>query len=436
VWWAASKNQFQTGLANLDAQAAGRGDVTGGWSLWAQWYNAVSKGIVPWDLPSETAWELEKRIALGDGRGDEFWKQEPEVINREILGWVEKARPDVEEPQHSQDNADLTQRPSTFVFNTSGGVISATPFQETSEIDPALCEALWADMLEKLESTRDRLKATQAPHHVIESFERLIADFGSKFSDLSPGILLSRSRTIESIAATYNTAETRNEMAADALTKVQDTAASLADLRGLFPSLIKIEAARVAQSMLSADAPAIMEKSADIIEIARGSDTVDQSAIDALEMAIPEFEESQRLIEMAADDIARAAALEKRAEIVSLHVLDIRNFGSSAISAAKPNRFLAGAKRAGKKVATDFGSDAYSGVRNGVKKVSEAAVVGGYSALVAALADPFWGLATYIFSMRSLGTKASEIKQQRENTSKEQEAEVESAENGTDRVDE
>lgn len=430
-WWIEAKRRFEARLELTDRESNRNTQSNAHWRMWTNWYHSVASARMPWKASAAKSWKLEERIAVGDGRGVEFWDREPEVINREIAGWIDEAPP---AKVHS-DSVNLAQRPSAFVFNASENSISATPFQETSEIDPALCDALWAEMLGKLRNTRSRLMATQAPRHVIDSFDRIIVDFGTKFSDLSPGILLSRSRTIESIASTYNTPETRDEMAADALAMMQDAANSLADLRGLFPSLVKIEAARVAQQMVSSDAPAIMGKSAEIIEIARESDIVDQSAINALEMVIPEFEESQRLIEMAVDDTARAAALEKRAEIVSLHVLDIRNFGSSAISAAKPNRFLTGVKRAGKKVATDLGSDAYSGVRSGVKKVSEVAVVGGYSALVAALADPFWGLATYLLSMRPLGTKASEIKQEHEDASKEQEAEAESGEVDSDRVD-
>jgi hypothetical protein len=91
-WWDASRKRFQARLALLDRDTKRKPGEPGGWSVWNQWYNAVAQGRPPWGLPSEAAWELEKRIALGDGRGDEFWEREPGKINGDIARWVDEAR--------------------------------------------------------------------------------------------------------------------------------------------------------------------------------------------------------------------------------------------------------------------------------------------------------------------------------------------------------
>lgn len=92
TWWEESRKRLQARLELLDQEATRITGKSGRWSIWSQWYNSVAQGRPPWGLPSEAAWELEKRIGLGDDRGDDFWKGKPDEINREIAGWVEEAR--------------------------------------------------------------------------------------------------------------------------------------------------------------------------------------------------------------------------------------------------------------------------------------------------------------------------------------------------------
>lgn len=87
-----SQERFRECLKFLGRNELSETARSGSWFRWSEWYDAISQGRVPWGLPPQTAWVLEKRIAVGDGRGDDFWKQEPEEINREIARWVEEAR--------------------------------------------------------------------------------------------------------------------------------------------------------------------------------------------------------------------------------------------------------------------------------------------------------------------------------------------------------
>ena len=63
----------------------------GDWGVWGDWIVSATIGRGPFDLPAHIGYQVEKRIALGDGRED-FWDREPEAINTEIAGWVEEAR--------------------------------------------------------------------------------------------------------------------------------------------------------------------------------------------------------------------------------------------------------------------------------------------------------------------------------------------------------
>ncbi|MGJ8570250.1 MAG: toll/interleukin-1 receptor domain-containing protein [Hoeflea sp.] len=91
-WWNESRKRFQARLELLDRETKRKTGESSGWALWIQWHNAVAQGRPPWGLPSEAAWKLEKRIALGNDLGKKFWGQEPEEINREIAEWITEAR--------------------------------------------------------------------------------------------------------------------------------------------------------------------------------------------------------------------------------------------------------------------------------------------------------------------------------------------------------
>jgi hypothetical protein len=91
-WWVELRGRLQARLELLDRDATRTTGDSSRWSIWSQWYNSVAQGRPPWSLPSEAAWEIEKRIGLGNGRSDEFWKREPDEINREIAEWVDEAR--------------------------------------------------------------------------------------------------------------------------------------------------------------------------------------------------------------------------------------------------------------------------------------------------------------------------------------------------------
>lgn len=92
-WW---ENQYDRldEILSRQKNLKGQRPFPPHWSIWLGWYDSILVGIPPWNLPRATANELEKRIALGDGR-DDFWdteKRSVAEINAEIAGWVEEAR--------------------------------------------------------------------------------------------------------------------------------------------------------------------------------------------------------------------------------------------------------------------------------------------------------------------------------------------------------
>lgn len=141
-WWTESKQRFQDRLELLDQRTMQETGEPGRFSIWLEWYNAIAQGRPPWSLPKEDAWQLERRIGLGDGRGDDFWQRERGEINREIAGWVEEARRKVRE-EDQETTFDLNsiappeqiENATQLAVNDDGKIDLARPAPENRLLD-------------------------------------------------------------------------------------------------------------------------------------------------------------------------------------------------------------------------------------------------------------------------------------------------------------
>lgn len=113
VWWTEQYQKLQAALWSDVRQKEH-------WAVWLNWYGAIVSGQSPWNLPRATASEIEKRIALGDGR-DDFWdtkKRTVAEINAEIARWVEEARPphriEPEASEQTPESGKNAQKPDSW----------------------------------------------------------------------------------------------------------------------------------------------------------------------------------------------------------------------------------------------------------------------------------------------------------------------------------
>ena len=90
AWWEKERNNLDIALATAPSSDLEIYPQTN-WSIWSEWYRSRVFGTPSFGLPRDIADEIDRRIALGDGRED-FWDRPPEAINAEIAGWVEEAR--------------------------------------------------------------------------------------------------------------------------------------------------------------------------------------------------------------------------------------------------------------------------------------------------------------------------------------------------------
>ena len=398
----------------FDPRANGNSLRRAGFGIWIDWYRALLPNSMT-ALPSSYFGEkIDLRIV---DQPDAWWNREPAEINAEITGWMEEREPTPHGYQQEATDVDsaelLAQRPAAHQFSEAGGLIVAEAIK--GRLDPtSFGEGIWREVLGKAEALRSRLERTQAPDHVKDTINRLIATLGGSLSDVAPGVLLMRSRSLEADIATYNTPETRSELLADAQSLMRDLGASLEDLRALFPEIMEIEAARLAQRVAEGSASKALLDAREIISVARDSEVVDGSAIEALETPLPDIGEIDIIIAESTSDIVVADAIKSRAKLIALHLLDVRNFVASVLKSAKATS-VSGSHAAAKIAKTagrDVGERVYKGALDGVEETTKGAVKLSFIWLAGKLAPHLVALALLSLLFSGLARKAEETKQQ------------------------
>lgn len=251
------------------------------------------------------------------------------MVNAHIKGLIEKYT-----PQNTEGV--LKQRPAPYLYFTDkDGQIDANPMPGTP-LSTDMAEDLRQELLSKAQQLKERLIHTQTPQRILDTLNRLVECLGDKLDDVKPGILLSKSRSLESAINAYDTEQGRQELAEDALAEMLDVNATLTDLKGCYPEIAKIEAAALAQKLTGAMAGEVLQQTEKIIEAARkSSDVVTNRALEGLESELPEIKEAQQTLEMEVDENKRASALEKLGKHASYHLLSVRNFVTAVIKESK-----------------------------------------------------------------------------------------------------
>ena len=139
-----------------------------------------------------------------------------------------------------------------------------------------------------------------------------------------------RYRTLEADTAVYQAIP--DELLPDAVAMMKDLTTSVDDLMGLYPSIRRIQAAALALELQRTNVGSVQAYLATIRDVALQSDAVAASAQRALEQSAEEVEIATIAVETATSDVVRGQAIERRAEIVSLQLLDYRNFSSAVLA--------------------------------------------------------------------------------------------------------
>jgi hypothetical protein len=287
----------------------------GQWSVFLNWYMAIlpnnNKSLVrtyfskdaiiyigqikeeTWRNPDFALQQIEGIHKLLDGEGE-----------RELLDEAIKALPQ--------------QRPAAFRFEWRDEKIAAAP-PAANLSDGALAADLFNETRQKAQELRERLSRSNADPRVVGSVVKLLDVMPDEIADLRPGLLRSRSRSIEADAIAYR--ERENELSPDAIAQLIDLSESLRDLQACYPEIREIEAEALALDLAGKDIDAVKRCLDQIVaSVDQATDIVDPSASEAL-----------RTMATIAEDPAASFVRERR---IADYAVVVRNFISPLLRKA------------------------------------------------------------------------------------------------------
>lgn len=370
------------------------------WYFWINWYQGLMLGGNQFALPDHLNEELFVKLSK---RSESWWLRDPSEVNADIAAWLEAAREAVEPSDNELvEEKDLEQGYAShrFIFEGNKIVAHANRSTETSQFS----EDLRSEALRKSLELRERLNSTQTPDHVKRTIDSLIDALGARIEDVRPGVFLSRSRSVDAAIAVFDTVESRDELFSDAQALLKDVSSSLDDLKAVFPEIARLEASALALRIGDDHLNAVQRSANEILETAKQSKIVDQSAIDAIELVDIDIVEAERVLADSGNESVRIEASIARKNLVALRLLNVRNFTAATVSAGL---------RACGAFAGEAGSRARIGALNAVEKGTERAVsgaiVGGVVLLGVSLFGPLVGLAALSGSFLKLSRGAEQL---------------------------
>lgn len=293
-----------------------------------------------------------------------------------------------------EENEALNQRPAPFQFGLRQGKIVGVALE--SSLRSTFGEDLRIVLKDKATSARLRLEHAQVPRHVLVSFDRLIESLADGLSNVRPGVLLGRARSLEAALTSVEV----EALFSDSVAEVTDVRDSLGDFLAFFPEIIKIEAARVAQRVAAGEMEDAYQNAVEAKTIAGQSEVVHETAVWALSDSIKDIEQASMAMDTAPSDVQRAKANEYRANLVADLLLSVRNFAASAV-------------REGDREAGLYGQDDVIRIREGTAEAVEAGTRTGLNSsfvgLVFSLGPSIAALGQMVGSFGPLARRAGKI---------------------------
>jgi hypothetical protein len=278
--------------------------------------------------------------------------------------------------------ASAEQRPAAYRFELRDGKIDVLPEPSEPE-DRELALDTYQELVAKARELHERLKGTNSARRVCNSVERLLTALGTRFEDLRPGVLLSRSRSLDADRGAFG-----DELLPDTIAKMDDTARTLRDLLASFPIVRRIEAEVLALDLdRSVDAvPTVREQMAAITAVAEKSGAVTAETIGALT-------QNDAAIEDATDPVVRTSLIADK-------LLVVGNFARAIIG---------GIASGGRTIGTELGELAgksWQAIKDelpkGIGATARIAPLVGLVTMAGVIAGPFASMAALVPAFRPI----------------------------------
>jgi PTS system mannose-specific IIA component len=302
----------------------------------------------------------------------------------------------------------IAQRPAAFRFALRGYKIDALP-EVPEVVDADVADSLYSELFNKANVLKRRLAETNSDKRVQDTIQRLIDALADRFDRVRPGVLLSRSRSVEADRNAFDSEEGRRELFPGAFSMLDDVWLSAQDLLAVYPIVRKIESERLALA-IQQDQNLISEIRAETDQIkdaaAESSDAVTVNGVAALRENDPE--------------INQARNLQVRTNVIADQLLVIRNFCSEVFRAVRDAGTDAGIlmghslKVAGQELKT-VGQDSWKQVREnlpiGVGKAARVLPLVALVGLLAKISMPVAGLATLVRGFKPIAKAIKEFQE-------------------------
>lgn len=222
---------------------------------WINWYQSLLTGNGP--RADYFGPDLTLHIAQQPA---EWWNRPAALVNADIAAWLAEGlnKPNgafIDKVEEVQTH--LIQRPAAASFGWKDGYLSADPPAPLPT--GSLAQDFLDEARQKALDLRARLAMTNVPQHVRKSLDGVIAILPEQVSELRPGVLRSRARSLHAVAAAYAGQFKDGELAVDAVAMVFDLSGGLRDLEGCFPELRDIEKEIAALNLRPKDVAAVQQ---------------------------------------------------------------------------------------------------------------------------------------------------------------------------------
>jgi len=323
-----------------------------------------------------------------------------QVRRKQYVDFLRSAPKSPRDPEHDT----LDQRPAPYAFAVANGQLHAV-VQTTAPEDRELTDEVLELVREKAELALSDLQGNHADKRLLASVRSFLECISAPADAIRVGRLLMRFRSLQSDAAAYLDPLSERDTTISSI--VADLAVSAGDLMSLYPKLRSVEAARMAMEFPS-DPKAIeayQGNLAAIRELVEGSPAVTPSVAEALHDGDAELAQLSSAT-TSASDTARAAAIQRRAEVAALQALSLRNFLATAIKVANTEV---------RPVAGETWREVKAAIPRGVGKAVERAMSGsvtvGLVYLVSTFAGPLMGLGALVGTFQPLAQRANAIRE-------------------------
>lgn len=249
----------------------------------------------------------------------------PELTARKILAHFRGEPIPDDEHRAGEDaeddalTASAEQRPAAYRFGLNNDRVDTIP-EPPQPRDTSFATDTYSEARTKTEALYHRLTQTNSSPRVAASTAGVMDILGVDFSDLRPGLLLSRTRSLEADRAAFDTEEGRAELFPDALAMIDDVLLTLRDLLAAFPIVREIEIERLALDLdrISESVPAIRLHAEEIVEAAAESGGAWDRALAALRRIDPAIQAST------GDPLLQRSLIADK-------LLVLRNFGGAVV---------------------------------------------------------------------------------------------------------